>query len=262
MRVIGHRVFKDDEPIRPFRTDGTRRLDGVELDIRSDENGMVWVDHAPIFQLRSRRLAHIPKSFHAAVHFLSEEIDDLEILMLDIKSAAAARALGRYLEGRHLPFSLVFNCWHADEVVALREYLPAAQIFFCLAPIFAKRIPKGRFRDLYVSNSFPFLSTSRKFKPKLDKTNRHNLNVKLISSREFEAHLPDGIDGVCVHRMFCRPELISFSRRQSLGISVYGLAASKAKKLDRVSAFADYAIISGRRQAQPETPTNNPYITA
>ncbi|MBY8977468.1 hypothetical protein KHP62_16770 [Rhodobacteraceae bacterium NNCM2] len=257
MRLIGHRVFKDDEPIRPFQTDGTLRLDGVELDIRCDSAGMVSVYHAPFFQLRSKRLAHIPKSLRAALHFLSEKIEGLSVVMLDVKSTKAADALGRYLTGVTLPFELVFNCWHGDDVAALRRHLPRAEIFYCLAPIFARRIPKGRFSDLYVCNSFPFLSSTSRFKPKHAKTNRHNLNVQLISSREFEAHLPRGIDGVCVHRMFCKPELIELAGRRDLGIAVYGISASKAKRLQRVSAFADYAIVSDRKQPRPETTTSN-----
>lgn len=257
MHLIGHRAFDDEKPIQPFQVDGAGRLSGVELDIRCNSEGALVIDHAPVFMLRSRRLKHIPKSIQAGLFFLANEFPGLNRLMLDVKSTRAAAALGAYLADHPQPFALVFNCWHGDDVAAIRTHLPEAEIYYCLAPIFSRRVPQGRFNDLYLSNSFPFFSSRRRFKPALGKPNRHNLNVKLISSKKLEAHLPDDIDGICVHRLFCGAELQAFAGLRKLGVAVYGIAGFDAKQLAKVAPFADYAIIRSGKQGRRRRSRNS-----
>ena len=258
MRFIAHRVFGDHQPIQPIESVRSLPLHGVELDVRLSTSGEPVIDHAPVFMLRSHRRAQIPKSFHAAIHFLSTRLPTLEYVLLDIKSGEAASAVGLYLAGRDdLPFEVIFNCWHADDVLALKAALPDAFVLFCLAPVFTRRIPRGRFRDLYLFNSFPFVHSRQGFRPKEDKPNRHNINVKLISRETLNAYLPRAIDGLCVHRVFCAPELVAFAQSRGLKVAVYGLRYEKPAMLDRVRPFADFAMVRGTRRARPKAPSNS-----
>ena len=258
MQLIAHRVFADNRPFEPLSLHGGYHLSGVEMDVRSDERGKAFIDHAPVFQLRASRRRTIPKSLQGAVHYLANAYPDLDVLMLDVKSEAAAEAAGRYIAETPPPFRLVFNCWHGKDVAALRRYVPDAVVYFCIVPILARRIPKGRFRDLYVCNSFPFVSSRHRFEPKQGKTNRHNVNVKLLTKRRLNMYLPKGINGLCVHSMFCSDELADYAAEKGLGLSVYGLGASDRRRLDRISSFADYAIIGSRRAGRDRRTRNNP----
>ena len=125
----------------------------------------------------------------------------------------------------------------------------AARIFFCIAPIVARRAPRGRLENLYLSNSFPFFWAAERFDPDPDKSNRHNINVRLISSRRGDAALPDGVDGVCVHRLFWRPTLAALVAAQGLEVAVYGLASRAQAAAQAARGPVAYAIIGERRDA-------------
>jgi hypothetical protein len=243
MRYIAHRVFKDRETFDGF---DARRLDGyhgVELDIREDGRGDVCINHAPLF-LRRRGIRQTSgRALCDAVTLFAESISTLEVLFLDVKSRAAAEILTRKVARAEIPFETVFNCWHRDEVQAIRDVLPAAAIFFCVAPIFTERTPRGRLSDLYISNSFPFVSRSSRFQPDDEKANRHNINVKLISSRTLEADLPEAIDGVCVHRIFQSPSLMAFIAQRGLKSAFYGLPSRAHPRTQALAAHADFAIV-------------------
>lgn len=257
MKYIAHRVFADNRPIEPIRHDGSVRLDGVELDIRSDQSGNPCIDHAPVFQLRSARRAQIPKSFQAASYFLAKRFPELNTLMLDVKSTAAAHSIGRHLATEQHPFKIAFNCWHDDDVQVLRSYLPDAVIYFCIVPIFSRRIPLGRFRDLYVCNSYPFVTSRTGFQPRHSKMNQHNVNVKLISPKRLNIHLPKGINGICVHRLFCNSDVAAYAEERGIGVSVYGLSAADKRKIARYRDFADYAIIGLDRSGRGRRTSNS-----
>lgn len=254
MKVIAHRVFPDAEPIEPFGASDTIRMDGVELDVRVDEAGAAMIDHAPLFRLPRRRLARVPKSLSAAVSFLAEETPDLDVLMLDIKSTRAAEAVARQLPELAPPFRLVFTCWHVEPMKVLRETFDDAEVHYCLVPIFADRLPRTRHRDLFLYNSFPFIYSRRRFSPADDKANAHAVNVRLLKPERLK--LPAGVDGICVHRLFCRPELVRTVRARGLKLSVYGLKAGK-KKLERLAPVIDYAIVRGLVRDQSDTTSNS-----
>lgn len=254
MQIIAHRIFRDTDPIEPLAFDGRLQLSGVELDIRASADGEPMVDHAPIFLLRRRRLAQIPKSLRAAIHFLAREFPELDLLMLDIKSMRAAEAVVRLLPDLALPFRLIFNCWHRTEVRILRAAFPAAEIHFCLAPIVSNRLSRTRFRDLYLCNAFPFIHAHRRFTPLGDKVNAHSVNIRMIAPDRLP--LPGGVDGICVHRLFCTPELIGTVRRSDLRLSVFGLRAGR-RRLAHLAPLIDYAIVGSLGRGRPDTPSNS-----
>lgn len=243
MKYIAHRVFKDGETFDGF---DARRLDGyhgVELDIREDGRGGVCINHAPVFLRRRGPVNLSGRSLCDAVALFSESCPSLELLFLDVKTLAAAEILADKVAKAEIPFQTVFNCWHVDEVRAIRDRLPDATVFFCVAPIFSARAPRGKLNDLYVSNSFPFISRSSRFQPHDDKANGHHINVKLISSRTLEATLPDAIDGVCVHRIFRSNALMEFIASRGLKAAFYGLPSRAHPRTQALADVADYAII-------------------
>lgn len=242
MKFVAHRIFKDGETFDGF---DARRLDGyhgVELDIREDGRGGVCINHAPLFRRRRGPLDQSGRGLCDAVALFAENCPSLELLFLDVKTLAAASILAEKIAKAEVPFRTVFNCWHADEVRAIRARLPEATVFFCVAPIFGSRVPR-RLSDLYLSNSFPFVSRSSRFQPDDEKTNGHHINVKLISSRTLEASLPEAIDGVCVHRIFRSPALMDFIAARGLKVAFYGLPSRSHPRTRDLDGVADYAII-------------------
>lgn len=246
-RLIAHRVFDDGAPLGAAAVADLDRFDGVELDIRCGEDGEAHVEHAPVFRFRSKR-RRVPQRFDDALSFLAERTPELKTVLLDLKSAAAADRVGRSLAESPPPFETVFNCWHAADVAALRGRLPEARVFFAVAPIFARRTPRGRLRDLYLCNTYPFLHARRGYRPSEAKANGHGINVKLISTRRLSAFLPAAVDGLCVHRLFCNADLLEFARARGLGLAVYGLDPDRPERIARVAGFADYAIVSRPRR--------------
>jgi hypothetical protein len=257
LRLIAHRVFGDRAPIRPFGMIGKAPFHGVELDVRCDGTAEAWIDHAPLFMMRARRNRQVPKSFRAAMHFLAVHVPSLEMVLLDIKSVAAAEWVGAYIAQTPPRFEVVFACWHAEEAAVLRRHLPQAVILYCLAPIFAHKAPRGRFRDLYLSNSYPFLSTARRFAPQHDKPNCHNINIKLMARGELAMTLPPEVDGLCVHRLFCSPELAAFTKARNLRLAVYGLCGRSEDKLRDIAPYIDYAIIRKAARDLPAATSSN-----
>lgn len=243
MKFIAHRVFKDGETFDGFDAHRLDGYHGVELDIREDGRGGVCINHAPVFRRRRGPIDLSGRALCDAVALFAESCPSLEVLFLDVKTLAAAEILAEKVARAEIPFQTVFNCWHAEEVRAIRARLPDACVFFCIAPIFAARAPKGRLNDLYVSNSFPFICRSSRFQPVEDKANGHHINVKLISSRTLDATLPDAIDGVCVHRIFRSAALMEFIAARGLKAAFYGLPSRAHPRTQALADCADYAII-------------------
>ena len=243
MKFIAHRVFKDGESFDGFDARRLHGYHGVELDIRDDGRGGVCINHAPLFRRRRGPVDLSGRALCDAVALFAESCPSLETLFLDIKTLTAASLLAEMVGRAEIPFGTVFICWHVDDVRAIRERLPGATIFFVLAPIFSSRIPGGRVRDLYVSNSFPFVSRSSRFQPNDEKANRHNINVQLIPRRSLDATLPEGVDGVCVHRIFHSAALMSFIEARGLKAAFYGLPSRAHPRTQALRDCADYAII-------------------
>jgi hypothetical protein len=243
MRFIAHRVFKDGETFDGFDARRLHGYHGVELDIREDGRGDVCINHAPLFLRRRGSAAVSGRALCDAIAVFAECLSTLEVLFLDVKSRSAAEILARKVARSEIPFETVFNCWHPDDVQAVRDVLPEATIFFCVAPIFTERTPRGRLSDLYISNSFPFVTRSSRFQPDDDKDNRHNINVKLISCRTLEADLPEAIDGVCVHRIFRSPALMAFIAQRGLKAAFYGLPSRGHPRTRALAPHADFAIV-------------------
>ncbi|MEM1315460.1 MAG: hypothetical protein AAGI51_12945 [Pseudomonadota bacterium] len=223
------------------------RFDGVELDLREGEDGEARIEHAPVFRIRARS-RRVPRRFSEAMAMLARKAPHLRAALLDVKTARAAEQAGAALAAAPTPFQPIFNCWHADDIHALRRRLPDAKVMFVTAPIFARRAPRGRLRDLYLSNSYPFVRSRRLFLPKAEKSNGHAINVKLISKRRLRAFVPPTADGLCVHRLFCTPPLVEFAKERGLELAVYGLDDEDLDPDGRVARAADYAILKDSRR--------------
>jgi len=243
MRFIAHRVFEDRRPVCWLERLDLSAFHGVELDIRDDGAGRAMVEHSPLFGVRHARRRRVSKPLDAALGYLSDHAPHLDVLLLDIKCEAAAALAARHVAEARPPFEVIFNCWHASEVATIRETLPDARILFTVAPILARKVPRGRYRDLYLSNSFPFLRSSLRYAPRTGKANRHNINVKLISTARLTAILPRHIDGVCLHRYFWSEEFADYTARRGLCTAVYGLPSRTHRQLGRIAGHADYAIV-------------------
>lgn len=250
MRLIAHRVFRDGARLDACDTESFGAFDGVELDLRLNRDDCLVVEHSPIFRTPARRRSACENSFEDALTLLATAPQPPRTLFLDVKCRAAARAAASRIAAAPPHAEVVFTCWHADEVAALRAILPGARIFFCIAPIVSRRAPRGRLENLYITNSFPFFWAADRFAPTLEKTNRHNINVRLIPAHRDGAPMPEGIDGVCVHRLFWRPTLAALVAAQGLEVAVYGLT-SRAQGLAQAELGpVSYAIIGGQRDAQ------------
>jgi glycerophosphoryl diester phosphodiesterase len=246
MQFIAHRVLRDGEPAEALDPALVAGFDGLELDLRLDPRGRLIVDHAPVFAGLRRRPAS--DSLEAALDVIGALRGVPRRLLLDVKCVTAATAAARLVEQRGMEREVIFACWHAAEVDAIRETLPGATILYCIAPIVASRAPKGRLQSLYVTNVFPFFWSAANFAPRLDKRNRHNINVKLVSRSRGITTLPPRIDGVCVHRVFWTPSLAAIAAAQGLSVAVYGLRSrAHAQRLAADRGAFDYAIIGSRQ---------------
>lgn len=251
MRLIAHRVFRDEDRLERF--DGSRiaGFDGVELDLRLDPCGALAVRHSPVFaagrtlhRLRGNR-------FDDVMRLLEREPEGPGVLLLDVKCVTAAEAAADRIAAGDAGREVVFACWHAAEVDAIRTRVPDATILFCIAPIVARRAPQA-VRDLYVTNSFPFLWSAQRFAPRLAKTNRHNINVKVIARDGGAIDLPDGVDGICLHRLFWRPTVAGLLARAGLKAAVYGLGSRAQAQAAAALGPVSYAIIGEGRAARRE----------
>ncbi len=243
MQIIAHRFYDDAAALDQFDRRRAAQVQGVEIDLRHDADGDVVIRHSPLFRARSGERLYPRKPFADALGLLSEIGPGLETLLLDVKSREAAGLAATQIARARPRFDVAFACWRAEEVAAIRESLPGALVLFCVAPIFLRRGPRGRLRDLYVSNAFPFVASTRASRPRYEKSNLHNINVKLICRRRLAARLPKGVDGLCVHRVFHRAPLIDFAAARGLRTAVYGLPSYDHPRTQALDGVADFAIV-------------------
>ncbi len=256
MRFVAHRVYRDGEGLDAFDPLRVAGCQGAELDVRHDGRGCAVVQHSPVFAARRRK--GDMRCLAQAVRVIADRAPALDVLFLDVKTRPAAEAAALMALRERPRQDLVFACWHHDEVAAIRAVLPRATVFFVVAPIFASRAPRGGFGDLYLSNSFPYLMRSARFSPRLDKVDRHDINLKLICRRTLAAQLPDGIDGVCVHRIFQSGPLAAFAEGRSLGMAVYGLRApAEGAAPAGLRVRADFAIVKRPAASRPSAATHS-----
>jgi glycerophosphoryl diester phosphodiesterase len=249
MRLIAHRVFRDGEKLERFDARRFTGFDGVEMDLRVDPCGSLVVRHAPVFAVGHRLRRLRGARLDDALALIGREPQAPRLLLLDVKCVTAARAAADLLAQQPTDREVVFACWHAEEAAEIRARLPHARILFCAAPIVARRAPAGALEDLYLANSFPFLWPSDRFSPRLGKANRHNINVRLISRRRGGRIAPEGVDGLCVHRLFWGPRLADLAREQGVEIAVYGLNSRAQAQAAAAYGPLAYAIIGEGRRA-------------
>jgi len=250
MRYIAHRILKDGVPLEALDVGRIAAHDGVELDLRLGVDGDLLVRHSPLFGGRRLHRRGIGHCFDAVSRRLEALAQRPRLLLLDVKCANAARSAARRLAASGGEGEAAFVCWHEAEVRAVREALPDARILFCVAPIVAKRDRERA--EFYLANSFPFLWAAERFMPQLDKHNRHNINVKFIGPGRDAIPLPEAVDGICLHRVFWRPEIAAMARAQGLSVAVYGLhSRAQAAEAAAVGAI-DLAVMGVKRRARSE----------
>jgi glycerophosphoryl diester phosphodiesterase len=241
MRFIAHRILRDGKALDSMDEGRLAAHHGVELDLRLGVDGGLVVRHSPLFGGGRGHRRGVGHPFRAVARRLTEARRPPGLLLLDVKCAAAAQAAALEIAADPPEAAVTFVCWHADEVVAIRAILPAARILFCIAPIMARR--ERERSDFYLANQFPFLWPAERFMPALDKHNRHNINVRLLAPDCAAIPLPQGVDGVCLHRVFWKPELAALTRAQGLEVAVYGLSGrARAFEAAAVGRF-DLAIL-------------------
>ncbi|TVQ52857.1 MAG: hypothetical protein EA355_14355 [Rhodobacteraceae bacterium] len=246
MQLIAHRVFDDHDELGhfcPSRIEGCR---GAELDVRDDATGEAVVLHTPVFRRASGRNPSVRKPLADAIDLLAQVGGGLETLFLDIKSARAGALAARLLRAMRPRFDVSFTCWRPEDADAVRSELPAARILYVVAPIVVRRAP-ARLSDLWLCNSFPFLLSSKRFTPREEKANRHNINVRMASTERLAETLPAGVDGLCVHRLFASERLFDFAESRDLSVAVYGLRARSGPKVAALEDVVDYAIVKAAK---------------
>ncbi len=251
MRLIAHRVIDDRGSLADLAAYRDTAFDGVELDVRLDQDGELVVQHSPVFAIPKRaRRTDRPRREMAlsdALARLSEFEPGIKTAVLDIKSIAAAEAIVEHLKNAPPAFETAFICWHRDDAAIIRESLPDAMIYFCLAPIFSRSLGRVLPDDLYLFNAFPFLARSRRFLPRTVQRNRHNINVRLFGSLRAAGTIPDEANGICLHKLFCSRALIAYARRAELRVAVYGLSSADAPKVRAYRDLIDIGIIRAPR---------------
>jgi glycerophosphoryl diester phosphodiesterase len=253
MQFIAHRIFDDREELDRFCRTRVEGCHGVELDVREGADGAAVIHHTPVFHPAPGRPAYALKPLCAAIDLLAQSGAGLETLFLDVKSARAGALAARHVRATRPPFDVAFTCWRPEDVAAVRDELPGARVLYVVAPIMVRRAPK-RLSDLWLCNSFPFLVTSKRFTPKVDKTNRHNINVRMVSTERLAEALPRGVDGLCVHRIFTSDRLLDFAEARDLRLAVYGLKSRDHPKISALEDAADYAIV---KPAKPRKATRS-----
>lgn len=251
MRLIAHRVIDDRGSLADLAAYRERAFDGVELDVRQDLDGELVVRHSPVFAIpkRSRRAdrPRMEMALSDALGRLEAVTPAINTVVLDIKCLTAAEAVGKQIADAPPPFETAFICWHRDEAAAIRRRLPDATIYFCLAPIFSRRLGRVMPADLYLFNSFPFLARSRRFLPRAVQRNSHNINVRLFGSLRAVDAIPPEANGICLHKLFCSRALIAYARRSGLRVAVYGLSSADAPKVRAFRDLIDVGIIRASR---------------
>jgi glycerophosphoryl diester phosphodiesterase len=252
MRFIAHRIFRDGDRLERIDARRLAGCEGVEIDLRLDASGALVVRHSPVFAA-GRTLKRVPgHAFADALTHLSRMVVKPNLLLLDVKCVTAARAAAQLIAGQPPEAEVIFNCWHAEEIDAIRAVLPDARVFFCAAPIVARRAPAGRLEDMYLTNSFPFFWRTATFAPCYEKANRHNINVRLISRRRGGLVAPEGADGLTIHRLLWNRHVAELAADQGLEVAVYGLNSRTQARAEAAHGPFDYAIIGDKRAARRE----------
>ncbi|SEA42969.1 hypothetical protein [Rubrimonas cliftonensis] len=254
MRFIAHRILRDGERLDSLDPRRVRGFDGAELDLRLDAAGSLTVRHAPLILAGGAPRKLRGHCFDEVLRALTSLPEAPRLLLLDVKCETAARAAALTIARRPPAAEIVFACWHEGEVAAIRETLPEAKILFCVAPIVSQRAGRRaaagraarRIDDLYLCNSFPFFWSAQNFTPRLEKHNRHNINIKLVAPGHGISALPAGVDGLCLHRLFWNPALAALAASEGLTVALYGLGSRAQARREAAHGGYDYAIISAK----------------
>lgn len=269
MRMIAHRIFKDETTVDNFDPAIMSGFDGAEFDLRCGPEGDTVVFHGPVLR-RGRTAAQSAKRLEDMCRLLAAAPDCPRFLLLDIKTLGAAENAAAFVAERAATVfgdngvETAFLTWREEELRAIRARLPEARIYFVLAPIALRG--RGRFlpKNFYVFNRYPYLASASRFRPRLQQANRHNINLRVLAAGA-DALAPGGADGVCFHRMFLTRGVIAKAKAQGLGVAVFGWRSrEQALRRPELAEALDLAIVKTpspgklRRRRRQESRTTPP----
>lgn len=245
MRMIAHRPFRDERSVEQFDPACLEGFDGLEIDLRhltdAGREGDVAVFHAPIFTTSRRARPNAVKTPAGVL----ERIGDLSmgLYLLDVKTHGAAQRVEEALSLLDPAAEIAFICWHAHEIPVVRAARPDARIFLGVAPVRGTTLTRLIPDDLYVFNGFPYVAGARSYRPRVRQFNQHNINVRRIGPRASRAELPEGVTGLCFHKLFFRRDIAAHARAQGLELAVYGFPSRRDPAVRRLAPMIDFAIV-------------------
>lgn len=243
MKIIAHRPFRDEHPMERFDPSCLADFDGLELDLRSIADGEVTVLHGAIVT-RSRRPANgAAKPLEGVIERISAGSAPVDLVFLDVKSSQAARQARRARELLPATAEVSFICWHEDDVRILNETFPDAGKFYGIAPIWENRLNRHFPEDFFVFNTFPYFAGARRFRPRARQFNQHNIYVGRLGAARMASRLPEGVTGLCFHKVFFKSEIAALARQEGLRVAVYGFRSLRDPKIEQLAKLIDYAIV-------------------
>lgn len=247
MKLIAHRVFRDEHPLGGFDPGWLDGFDGAELDLRETNDGSLAVFHSPILTLSRRAAPGAVKAIDAAFERLESAGSGRKFLFLDVKTDAAVTRIAELSTWIRQAEQLAFIIWRSHQAAALKAAFPTARVLLGLAPLRGRGLTRGLPKDLTVFNRFPYLARSDRYRPRQGQFNQHSIGVRRFDLRDVAAGLPAAVDGLCFHKLFFDRRLAATARRRGLKIAVYGFTTPKDPKIARVKKSIDFAIVDPDR---------------
>ncbi|MEO1330881.1 MAG: hypothetical protein AAFW46_14590 [Pseudomonadota bacterium] len=243
MKIIAHRPFRDERSLASFDPACLDGFDGIELDLRTLEDGSVAVFHAPILTADRRpRLGRV-KSLQNVLERLAPAVEPTRFVLLDVKTSGAAAAIADALPLIGSEREVAFICWHLDDVAAARCAAPNALILLGVAPLRRARKDGPAPVDYYLFNRFPYLASGDRFRQRVGQFNQHNINLRWLDPANVAAGLPTGVDGICFHKRLFNRAIVRGARKAGVATAVYGFPSMRDPAIARLAGEIDYAIV-------------------
>ena len=247
LKVIAHRPFRDETALEDFQPSALAGFDGAELDLRVLDDGSVAVFHSPILTFSRRPARGAAKEVDAVLTLLAKAGAPSRALFIDVKTRAAAHRAHELLDRLDVGCDIAFICWHADAIAPLREARPAARLFLGVAPLRSAPLTRWLPADFFVFNRFPYVARPHRYRPAARQFNKHNIYVRRFEAGDDVWDLPEGVTGLCFHKMFFNAGLADAARARGVEIAVYGFGSRKDPKIARLKPHIDFAIVDPER---------------
>ncbi len=252
MKIIAHRPFRDERSMEQFDPSCLDGFDGVELDLRHTPEGGVTVFHGPIFTPFRRAAARALKPAAEVVGHITAGVSRVGLVLLDVKTTSAARQVTEALALLNWDPEVAFICWHPNELGFVRAARPDAKIFYAVAPLWERRWTRLLPESFFLFNGFPYIAGASRFRPRTRQFNQHNIAVRRVGASRSWSEMPEGVTGVCFHKLLYRPEIAQAARREGLEVAVYGFRSRRDPMIERLAEEIDFAIVDpDLRQAPP-----------